>query len=521
MNTEPNEGICRRWHLLFALLFVLLFQAFARYAAAPVTGLVLDDWSNWYQADSFGSVRETCLKSLCHPDRPLTILATTLGYRLMGDNAAAYAWLSLAGYSIVLALAFFIVYALTRSIYQSTLFGLLFAVLPNLGQHFHWPTQILAAGACALPLYLGSALAWILFVQRGRVLFLLLSALGYGLGLFGYEIGTFLPLAFAVLLVKRTWRSRILVLLPLGVVLGFYAAWRMTNAFGIGFSWYGSPSQMQPNFSLAQVLRNASEIVLWWAGDNVWSSFVGGLKGFDLVGHWPQRWIVLGDVALLAAAGLLLRSLSRTKIQPSPASYELPVFAFASTWVAAAYAPCLISYVDARLNFLPAIGVVFLLSWVLVRLPISKWISGFLVLAFICMLSTQGTAMNWKEAAVWNRNLYAKIAREKPQWQDRKFILFDTRQLAQRLTPGITGPAVHDISNVFHFHNAGLVRGFAPSAMVRRLAGTNSSPIALLDVEYGARIEGDQLIWHDRYDPSAPHTNAAADVYVVDCLDVN
>ena len=504
---------------MFALLFVLMFQAFTRYAAAPVTGLVLDDWNNWHQARSLGSWREACTKSLSHPDRPVTFLALTLGYRALGDDPAALARLSFAGYSLVLALAFFMIFTLTRSIYQCALFGLIFSVLPNISEHFHWPSVAIGAGICALPLYLGSAWAWTGFVRQGRGGLLLLSVICYGIGLFGYEIGAVLPLSYAVLLVKRGWRRGFMALLPFGVVLGVYAAWRMSNAFGMGYSWYGSPPQMKINLSLANSFWSAREIAGWWMGEKVLSSFVGGMNGFALVGPWAQRGIVLGNVVLLSLASVFLCKLSRTTPSDSSETEPLPVTAFAFAWVASGYVPCLISYTASRLNYLPAVGVVFLLSLALVKLPISKWLAGLVVLAFFGMISAQGTARNWKESAALHQNLYERIAQDKEQWIDRKIVLFDTRQLADRLTPGITGSASHDTATVSHYRNAGLLRGFAPAAMVSQLAATNAAPLALLDVEFGARLTGRCLIWHDRYDPSKPHTNDLADVYVIDCLD--
>jgi len=521
LNSKPNNvAQGQRSPLLAALLFVLLFQGVARYAAAPITGLVLDDWSNWYHAEAFSSLHEGCKQALRHPMRPVTILATVLGFRILGDNVVAYTLLSLVSYSVVLSLCFFIVYALTRSVYQSTLFGLLFSVLPNLSEHFHWPTVVVAAGACALPLYLGSALAWILFIQRGKLWHFLLSVICYGLGLFGYEIGAFLPLAYAVLLAGKKWRTRLFILAVFGLVMGIYTFWRITDAFGVGFSWYGTPSQMRVDMSPSAILWNARDIVEWWVGANMNSAFIGGLNGFGLVAHRALRWIVLGDIALLAAACLLLWSRSRVESRTARTFSELPIRTFAVVWVAVAYAPCLISYTSSRLNYLPAIGVVFLVSCVLVRVSVSKWMAGFCIVAFLCMLSTQGTACNWRESALLNRNLYDRIAREKAGWKTRKMILFDTWQLAQRLTTGLTRATGHDISVVSHYNNAGLLRGFAPAWMVRRLSAPNSCPATIFDVEYGARLEGERLIWHDRYDPSKPHTNAVADVFIIDCLNV-
>ena len=56
--------------------------------------------------------------------------------------------------------------------------------------------------------------------------------------------------------------------------------------------------------------------------------------------------------------------------------------------------------------------------------------------------------------------------------------------------------------------------------MVRRITGQQQPTIqVLLDAEHGARIEGDQLLWHNRYNPSRPHANSMDDVFVVDFLE--
>ena len=66
-----------------------------------------------------------------------------------------------------------------------------------------------------------------------------------------------------------------------------------------------------------------------------------------------------------------------------------------------------------------------------------------------------------------------------------------------------------------------MARSFTFRGMAR-LATRQKNPgfLVLHDAEYGARIEGDRLIWHNRYNDSRPHTNSAADVFVVDCFEV-
>ena len=64
------------------------------------------------------------------------------------------------------------------------------------------------------------------------------------------------------------------------------------------------------------------------------------------------------------------------------------------------------------------------------------------------------------------------------------------------------------------------MRGFVPKGMVRRIT-RQQQPLTqvLLDVEHGARIDGDQLLWHNRYNPDRPHANSMAGVFVVDFME--
>jgi hypothetical protein len=501
------------------LLFLVLFQGWVRYAAAPTTGLVLDDWNNWSQARSFASFGEASQQTLSHPERPLTFWVITMGYRVMGDRAAAHAGLSMAAYSLVLALAFLLALSVTGRLYPAFLFGMVLILMPNLHEHVHWPTVALSAGACALPLYLGSAWAWTRYARGGRGGWLALSAVLYGLGLFGYEIGALLPLSYPVLTLDRKQWKGWAALWPFAIAMGLYAAWRMTNAFGLGYSWYGSPPHMRPSLALANVWWSSRDIVRWWAGDLMGTTVLGGLNGLGLLGPWARRGLVVANVAVWAFALHVLRRMSRCAAEPDPSPAPRPVAAFALAWIACAYAPSMISYVAGRLNYLPAVGVALWLAWELSRRPLSSWIAGFGIVALLCMLSIQGTARNWKESARFNRNLFAAIEREHDQWSRADILLVDTRSLAERLAPDLTGSAAHNMSVVSQYRGVGLLRGFAPSAMVRLVAGEGEAvPLALLDVEYGARLEGEQLIWHERYDPARARRTPRSKVVVIEAL---
>ena len=102
----------------------------------------------------------------------------------------------------------------------------------------------------------------------------------------------------------------------------------------------------------------------------------------------------------------------------------------------------------------------------------------------------------------------------------REYVLFDTASLATRLKEPIL-----DLSETTPRHwayngNAHLLRGFALQAMIDfNVEGSRRGPLAILDREYGAKIADGTMVWHDRYDPSRPHTNSLADVFTIDCLE--
>ena len=100
-------------------------------------------------------------------------------------------------------------------------------------------------------------------------------------------------------------------------------------------------------------------------------------------------------------------------------------------------------------------------------------------------------------------------------------MLIDTRSLRQRLTPGLLRGIGADPATWTYYGNALLMRGYVPLGMARLLTGqVDPGFVTVHDVECGARIEGDQLHWHDRYLPSKPRSTAMENVLVVDVLAV-
>ena len=61
-----------------------------------------------------------------------------------------------------------------------------------------------------------------------------------------------------------------------------------------------------------------------------------------------------------------------------------------------------------------------------------------------------------------------------------------------------------------------VIAGFSFIGMAQLATGQKNSDLLVLhDVEYGTRIDGEWLFWHNRFNPARNHTNSMADVFVV------
>lgn len=350
----------------------------------------------------------------------------------------------------------------------------------------------------------------------------MLSALAYGVGLFSYEAGILLPAAYLVLLpwkrapLKSLWR-----IAPIGLAGLLYLAWRSTNAFGMNHVWY-YPPHMRVGPSLYGVVVNAWQLVHWWIGDHMVGSMLNGFEAFAAMPLWTRRFLFAANFGVVALVGWGLRRLNAAdrKEEAGPPFSGVQVALFGAAWMGAAMAISLVSYVAPRLNVLPAIGFSLLAALVLQRLPVRIWAPLLFVPAVLAMVANQGTAENYRLAGQMCQGLYSTLQASQDQWRNKDILLIDTRSLRQRQTPGL-GPYGENERSWANHGNAVLIRGFVPNGMVQLITGQKQPHVqVVLDVEYGARIEGNRLIWHDRHDPTRPHTSAMTNVFVVDCLSV-
>ena len=509
---------------LWIILGVLLLQFWSRYLPSPQAELVVDDWINLSRSALYASYAEAAWQGVLDPHRPLSMVAVNVGWRLFGDRALYWTLVSLIANSLLVLFVMKMALELTSRRSVATLAGVVFSLLPNLTETYHWSTQVLNEVACGLVPYAMSGWLWVAYMRRGARWRLGLSALTFGVGLFSYEAGIFLPAAYLVLL---PWRRRplnsILQIMPIGAACLLYLAWRSTNAFGlIQGSYY--PAHMQAGVSWMGLVMNTWHLIHWWAGDLMFGAMRNGFEAFATIPLWTRRFLFVANAGVVLLVGRGLRKLAGAASCNSDSSpFSLAQIAgFGLAWTGAAMALSVVSYTAGRLNVIPAMGVSLLAGLALDRWPMRKWGAFLLVPAFLAIVANQGTAENFRQSGEFQRRLFAHMVSTQDQWRDKDIMLIETRSLRQRLTPGLLRRIGVDQGTWTYYGNALLMRGYVPLGMARLITGqVDPGFYTVHDVECGARIEGDQLYWHARYLPaSRTRATAMENVFVLDCLAV-
>ena len=488
---------------------------------APMAAFVADDWSNWARSSFYESHTAAFLSGLKDPNRPLSMAAVEVFFRIFGNQAGWWTLVSLPGNGLLLLTVLGMAWRLTGRRSVVLLAGLFYSLFPNLTETFHWSTQVLNEVSCALVFYGLSAWCWIGYAARGGAWRLGASAAAYGVALFSYEAGLLLPAAYLVLL---PWRGRmvgnILRLMPIAAVAFLYAAWRVSNAFGLGAEWY-YPPHMQAGISVGGIVWNVKQLVQWWVGERMLGSMTDGVAVFTTLPLGTKRLLVAGNIAAALAAGWLILREQRTAAPVKAPVDPIRAGLFVLVWFGAACAIPVLSYAAPRLLVLPAMGVALGLALALDRLPVGRWGLLALVPAILALVSNQGTAESYRQAHEVNARLHRHLVETVDSWRGSEVLLLETAQLRNRLTPGLLAPPLSAQDAASQYRNALLLRGFVLMGMVKlALPDPDPSLRAIVDAECGARMEGGRLLWHERFDPSQPHSTPLDRVHRVDLGEV-
>lgn len=523
MNASSDSSSGVKTSLIVVCLAGALFLLFSHYAVVPDAGLHMDDWSYVGKNLQFDSYRSLFDALWRHPHRPVGYLYLLSVFRLFGMNPAAFALMGLATYALCAVLLVLFAYQMTGNKQTAMLTVLCFALFPNMSEAYHWPNMIVINSLVMF--YLLSAWFWVLFVQKREARYLVASVIAFSVGLGSYEVGLFLPVAYAVMLEPKKGRAQWLWLLPFLVADTFYLAWRFTNVFGLGTNIMYSTKQFGVEISPWLAKHNFINLASWWLGPNMFASIQNGLAGFAQIPGSGRHMFVVSCLAVIALVVLYTRQLSGEKPDSSSLSSRLSsnrVIVFGLVWAAATSLLCAISYTAQRLNFLPGIGLALCLAAAIGRLKWRYWISAYCLLAFVGLIANQGTAYTWKKCGVLQQRLFEHLSQHQAEWSGKQVILFDTQTLRQESLQSHFLPVIDPPSEWAYYGNASLLRGLVPYAMVDILAThSGKQPAVALDTETDAHLGDGVWHWHDRYDPSRPHSTPLDQVFVVDCLRVS
>lgn len=499
----------RQWCLL--VLVVVMAQLWGHAASHRPHGLILDDWSNFHSAQAYGTPAKLLTTTLTHATRPVGLSLAMLAFQGLEERVQAYFAISIVAQLVLLLLVMTIARQAGASLAATFLAGLFIAVLPTVSELYFWPTMILGATASTLPFYLGSAAAWLAYARTRKPVWLALSLAGYALGVFSYEIGIFLPLAYVCASGPESRRKRVAKILVLAPVLLLYAAWRLTDAFGYGHTYL--PPHMRGGISFPELFWNAKEFVRWWIGRHMGTSILNGWQGFTALPPGTQGVLLAGNLAIAGLAGWMLRALSPDTETSRGDRGRLA--AWGGLWLIGSFLPLAISYSTSRLLYLPGCGV----AWLLAALYLPRFRKALavpLMLATALLLTAnQGTARQWQESGRRQQRLYEQVRATRAEWQDKEIVLFDTHSLS---ATGPTGKHVprSQFRAPFYYGNAGFLRGFAPSAMLDLAGRHGPKPRSILDAEHWALIRDGQLIWHGRYDLTTTNQTPMSQVFWID-----
>jgi hypothetical protein len=259
--------------------------------------------------------------------------------------------------------------------------------------------------------------------------------------------------------------------------------------------------------------------VSWWIGGKMFGCIEAGWSAFMTLAPGPFRLLFVAHVLVVAALVLAIRSASRGDAGQAQAFTQRQVIFFGLAWAAVSAGVSLLSWTGGRLNIVPAIGLALVAARLLCDLPRRAWVPVFAAAALLFLPANHGTAIAWRDSGAFHRNLFDFISKHEPEWRDAEVVLFDTGALRQRLTPGLLAPRRAGVEAWAFYRNAGLLRGFAPHAMMRLAAPGRPLPACVLDVECGAAWQTNELTWHERWNEAAPHRTPHDRVYVIDCYE--
>jgi hypothetical protein len=504
-----------RLRFLAALITIVVVQFISRYLPTPATGFVADDWGSlhWGRTMSWATIAELTRDEL---DRPLCMFFIPGTFKLLDDSVVSFAVLNVIYNSLTILLFALLVYRLTRSQAAMITSSILFALLPNITESFHWAHHT-AIGFVHLG-YVLSMFFGVLYIQKdARLWHAFAAALSYAVALFAYESGALLPLALLAFYRREAGWRYLLRLWPFALVIGVYVMWR-SGLLGATRHILNFRDYLDQSFVLANVVYNAGESLAWWAGKHLLWSISQGLDGYMT---WPTSTriaLTMVNLFVIAWAYFLLMGWKGTERSNTPEHVSLRVYLFALLWFLLGLVPSVVAWPAGRLNYMPGLGMALLVSLIALRWDSARTL---LIVGLLMLFVNQGTTKQWYDSGIYQARMYDHLQTSIPQWIDQDLIFIDTTLLRQRQTRGLLRAPSSEPYSWSMYGNAVLARSFVPHAITDLLVlehDLKRRPRIVLDVEYTAEVDGDHLVWHGRFHRNETNRTHFSRIYTIDAL---
>ena len=504
--------------IISIIVLISIFQLLSRHVPAPVTGFVADDWRSLYWGRTM-TWETIIVQTADELDRPMCMLFIPATFKLLGDDLWKYAVLNVAYNTLTIVFMILFVSCLTQDNRVALCTAIVFALLPNITESFHWAHHT-AIGFCSLG-YVASMYYGFLYAgSPTKKVYGICAALFYGMALFAYESGALLPLVILFVLISRKTKEWMRIMIPYIGVIIVYIGWRI--------GWLGATSHilnyrdyLEQSYNMADLFYNARVSLSWWIGENMLRSIGNGIAGF-LEWSTPLRiTLMLLNVGAVAIVVLVYNRIDRSPVKVHEKSQTMMALFVGLIWFSITSIPSVVAWSAGRLNYLPGLGFALAVSTCLVR-----WggMRSALMIGVLFLCVNQGTTKNWHDSGKYQKAMYDHMSKTMNEWVDAEVILVDTINLRQRQTRGLYYPiGSQDFTWALH-GNAQLARSFVPAAIVDLLRLEHDlakAPIVLNDVEYSAKTDGTELVWHGRFYMGITNRAPLDRVFIIDALAVN
>lgn len=356
---------------------------------------------------------------LRYHDRPVNFITFDLQFNLTKDDPFKGLIFTFLVSILTLILVFILFKELSGDSAFAFLASLIFTILPHKLEVFQYPVD--AQSQVMTLFFIFSIIFGIYYFKQNKLKYLFLSLLTYGLGLFGYEVGFFIPVIiclypyFSENLKKRT--SVIFGYLFIAVI---YGAYRTTSVFGL----LNNSLSRRINFSLAPFV----DLFHQYFGRYIIRNFLYGIYKFVFMPPTLLALFVVVDILCLYFLYIFLKRYKDYKINRNLLFFSAIIFIFS-------IAPIFLygtGGIAGRHLIIPSIGISIFLLWLIKKIGGSGK-AVFIVLIGILLIVCQGNAWTQVIASRLNGAVYETIKEKKGELTKAKYIIFDVKSFTDNI----------------------------------------------------------------------------------------